>query len=69
MSSRKPTVDGLDDIDDEDGTVEEEVSEETDMTLIVETQAELILGSDPRLEGPINPDDLDDEEPVEEEEV
>jgi len=69
MSSRKPTVDGLDDIDDEDGTVEEEVSEETDMTLIVETQDELILGSDPRLEGPINPDELDDEELVEEEEV
>jgi hypothetical protein len=68
MSSRKPTVDGIDDIDDEDGTVEEEVSEETDMTLIVETQEELILGSDPRLEGPINPDELDDEE-LEEEEV
>jgi hypothetical protein len=28
MSSRKPTVDGLDDIDDEDGVAEEEISEE-----------------------------------------
>ena len=56
MSSRKPTVDDLDDGDDEDGAVEEEMSEETDMTLTVETQDELILGSDPRLEGPINPD-------------
>ena len=69
MSSRKPTVDGLDDIDDEDGAVEEEISEETDMTLIVETQDDLILGSDPRLEGPINPDELDDEEIVGEDDV
>ncbi len=69
MSSRKPTVDDLDDVDDEDGAVEEEISEETDMTLTVETQDELILGSDPRLEGPINPDELDDEEIVGEEEV
>lgn len=69
MSSRKPTVDGLDDVDDEDGAVEEEMSEETDMTLTVETQDELILGSDPRLEGPINPDELDEEEIVGEEEV
>lgn len=69
MSSRKPTVDGLDDVDDEDGAVEEEMSEETDMTLTVETQDELILGSDPRLEGPMNPDELDEEEIVGEEEV
>ncbi len=69
MSSRKPTVDDLDDVDDEDGAVEEEISEETDMTLTVETQDELILGSDPRLEGSINPDELDDEEIVGEEEV
>jgi hypothetical protein len=68
MSSRKPTVDGLDDIDDEDGAVEEEISEENDLTLIVETAEEVIMGSDPRLEGPINPDELDEEEIVEEEE-
>jgi hypothetical protein len=69
MSSRKPTVDGLDDIDDEDGVVEEEISEENDLTLRVETAEEVIMGSDPQLEGPINPDELDEEEIVEEEEV
>jgi len=69
MSSRRQTVDGLDDIDDEDGVVEEEISEENDLTLIVETAEEVIVGSDPRLEGPINPDELDEEEIVQEEEV
>jgi hypothetical protein len=69
MSSRKPTVDGLDDIDDEDGVVEEEISEENDLTLIVETAEEVIMGSDPRLESPMNPDELDEAEIVEEEEV
>ncbi|HWN19251.1 MAG TPA: hypothetical protein VNO19_10095 [Gemmatimonadales bacterium] len=67
--SRKPTVDDLDDVDDEDDAVEEENSEETDLTLIVETQDEMIMGSDPRLEGPINPDELDEEESVREEEI
>jgi hypothetical protein len=69
MSSRKPTVDGLDDVDDEDDIAEEEISEESDLTLIVETEDEVIMGSDPRLDGPIDPDELDDEELVEEEEV
>lgn len=69
MSSRKPTVDGLDDVDDEDGVVEEEISEENDLTLIVETAEEVIMGTDPRLEGPINPDELDEQEIVVEEEV
>ena len=69
MSSRRQTVDGLDDIDDEDGVVEEEISEENDLTLIVETADEVISGSDPRLEGPINPDELDEGEIVQEEEV
>ena len=69
MSSRKQTVDGLDDIDDEDGVVEEEISEENDLTLTVETAEEVIMGSDPRLEGPINPDELDEGEIVEEDEV
>jgi hypothetical protein len=50
MSSRKPTVDGLDDIDDEDGVVEEEISEETDLTLEVESADDAILGEDPSLE-------------------
>jgi hypothetical protein len=44
MSSRKPTVDGLDDVDDEDGVVEEEISEETDLTLEVQSADEAILG-------------------------
>ena len=61
MSDRKPTVDGLDDIDDEDGVLEEEISEESDMTLFVETAEEVLMGSDPRMEGPLNPDELDDE--------
>ncbi len=60
MSNRKQTVDGLDDVDDEDGVVEEEISEENDMTLTVETAEEALMGSDPRMEGP-NPDELDDE--------
>jgi hypothetical protein len=47
MSSRKPTVDGLDDIDDEDGALEEETSEETDLTLEVQSADEAILGEDP----------------------
>jgi hypothetical protein len=46
MSSRKPTVDDLDDIDDEDGTVEDESSQETDLTLVVESADEAIMGSD-----------------------
>ena len=33
MSPRKPTIDDVDDIDDEDGVLEEEVREETDLTL------------------------------------
>ncbi|MDQ3223788.1 MAG: hypothetical protein M3Q75_10020 [Gemmatimonadota bacterium] len=69
MSSRKPTVDGLDDIDDEDGMVEEEISEENDLTLRIESADEVIMGTDPRLEGPINPDELDEADMVEEEEA
>ena len=50
MSSRKPTVDGLDDIDDEDGAVEEEIMEETDLTLEVKSADDAILGEDPSFE-------------------
>ena len=50
MSSRKPTVDGLDDIDDEDGVGEEGISEETDLTLEVESADDAILGEDPSFE-------------------
>ena len=33
MTPRKPTIDDLDDIDDEDGALEDELAEETDLTL------------------------------------
>jgi hypothetical protein len=71
MSSRKRTVDDLDDVDDEDGVLEEEITEEYDLTLVVETADEVINGTDPTLEGPINPDELEDEitAPPSEEEV
>ncbi|HET9466240.1 MAG TPA: hypothetical protein VFO71_11960 [Gemmatimonadales bacterium] len=69
MSNRKQTVDGLDDIDDEDGIVEDEVSEENDLTLVVETAEEVMTGSDPRMEGPLNPDEVADEDLVEEDEA
>ncbi len=69
MSNRRQTVDGLDDIDDEDGVLEEEISEENDLTLIVESQEEALGGSDPKMESPLNPDALDDAELVDEEEV
>jgi hypothetical protein len=69
MSSRRQTVDGLDDVDDEDGVTEEEISEENDLTLVVETAEEVLMGSDPNLEGPLNPDELEDEELVGEEEA
>jgi hypothetical protein len=70
MSTRKHTIDDLDDTDDEDGVLEEEISQESDLTLIVETAEEVIKGSDPKLEGPINPDELEvelEERPDEEE--
>lgn len=57
MSNRRPTIDGLDDIDDEDGAVEEEMAEENDLTLRVETAEVVILGSDPEMEGPLDPDE------------
>jgi hypothetical protein len=69
MSNRKQTVDGLDDIDDEDGIVEDEILEENDLTLVVETAEEVITGSDPRMEGPLNPDEVSDEDLVEEDEA
>jgi hypothetical protein len=53
MSPRKRTIDDLDDVDDEDGAMEEEVAQENDLTLVVET-AEEVVGSD----------ELDEEEEV-----
>jgi hypothetical protein len=47
MSPRKPTVDDLDDIDDEDGALEEEIVQETDLDLTVHDEAEAGLGGVP----------------------
>jgi hypothetical protein len=44
MSPRKPTVDDLDDVDDEDGVLEEEQGEETDLDLTVHTDDDVGLG-------------------------
>jgi hypothetical protein len=62
MSTRKPTIDDLDDTDDEDGVLEDEVSQENDLTLTVETAEGVSKAIDPRLEGPLNSDELDEEE-------
>jgi len=71
MSSRKRTVDDLDDVDDEDGVLEEEITQEYDLTLVVQTADEAINGSDAQLEGPIDSDELEGEAtaPPSEEEV
>jgi hypothetical protein len=44
MSPRKPTVDGLDDVDDEDGVVEDEARQETDLSLDLRDADEVGLG-------------------------
>jgi hypothetical protein len=44
MSPRKPTIDDSDDIDDEDGVLEEELGEETDLTLHDEDEDAAALG-------------------------
>jgi hypothetical protein len=44
MAPRKPTVDDLDDIDDEDGVLEEERAQETDLDLTLRTEDEAGLG-------------------------
>lgn len=68
MSSRKRTVDDLDDIDDEDGVLEDEIAQESDLTLVVETAEEVTSGTDPKLEGSVNPDEEEvPSEPSEEE--
>jgi hypothetical protein len=46
MSPRKPTIDDLDDIDDEDGVLEEEKAEETDLDLTI-VDAEDVLAALP----------------------
>ena len=48
MSPRKQTVDDLDDVDDEDGTLEEERGAEADLKLRVRSEAEAGLGGLPQ---------------------
>jgi hypothetical protein len=47
MSPRKPTVDDLDDVDDEDGALEEEIVRKTDLDLNVQDEAGAGLGGAP----------------------
>jgi hypothetical protein len=62
MSSRKQTIDGLDDVDDEDGALEEENSQETDLTLVVESAEEAITGSASRDDNDLDEGESDEEE-------
>ena len=54
MSPRKPTIDGLDDVDDEDGALEEEEADPADLDLTIHDEQEAGLGG--------LPNDLDEEE-------
>jgi hypothetical protein len=47
MSPRKPTIDGLDDTDDEDGVLEEEAAQDTDLTLHESDENAVGLGHTP----------------------
>lgn len=42
MSPRKPTIDDSDDVDDEDGVLEEELAEETDLDMTLEDADEAL---------------------------
>ena len=44
MSPRKPTVDNIDDVDDEDGMVEQQAREASDMKLRVRRAEDVPLG-------------------------
>jgi hypothetical protein len=48
MSSRKPTLDDFDDVDDEDGSLEEEVATNADLKLSVTDESEAGLGGLPQ---------------------
>ena len=54
MSPRKPTIDGLDDVDDEDGIVEDEKTVPTDLELTIHSEKDAGLGG--------LPNDLEEEE-------
>ena len=60
MSPRKPTIDDLDDVDDEDGVLEEEAQQDTDLSLDMHRAEEVGLGGSPertREEEGLLPDD------------
>jgi hypothetical protein len=46
MTPRKPTIDDLDDVDDEDGVLEEEAAQETDLDLTVHPAEDLLAPND-----------------------
>jgi hypothetical protein len=48
MSPRKPTVDDTDDVDDEDGTLEDEEATESDLDLTVRDESDAGLGGLPQ---------------------
>jgi hypothetical protein len=50
MSPRKPTIDDMDDIDDEDGQLEEEAAQETDLDLTVADAEDVAAAPPPELE-------------------
>ena len=60
---RKPTVDGLDDVDDEDGVLDEEAQEETDLSLDMRDAEEVGLGGT-RIGGEEEDEEADDDENV-----
>ena len=59
MSPRKPTVDDLDDVDDEDGTLEEETASASDLDLTVRNESDAGLGGLPQ---DLTPDPEEEEE-------
>jgi len=68
MSPRKPTVDGLDDVDDEDGLVEDEVREETDLSLDQHDAEDVGLGGT-QISGEEEADDDDADWEVDDEDL
>jgi hypothetical protein len=63
MSPRKPTIDDLDDVDDEDGVLEEEAAQETDLDLTVEDAERVALGGlPPELDPEMNSEEEEEEE-------
>lgn len=50
MSPRKPTIDDLDDIDDEDGVVEDERAQATDLDLTIADAEDVASALPPELD-------------------